>query len=222
MAATCLSGVSRSPRCQPWAGGQGCRRLTPSGSRRRDREGGSGVCAETEGSSEFPVGSQAGGDAQSPGRRLGVILGTGRVFSPVPCARRSRCPAQDLGLKTSSARPLSACPPRGFAHRRGSPSALAFRGLAPAGVRPFANPVTRPTCPGLQISTFSRLLTSHDCELLEAEVKGQALRPTLLSLQQFDTELSFLKGVRWGPPPSLRLPVLPGPDRTWVSLPRLQ
>ncbi|XP_023378779.1 E3 ubiquitin-protein ligase RNF213 [Pteropus vampyrus] len=47
-----------------------------------------------------------------------------------------------------------------------------------------------------EITTFSRLLTSHDCELLAAEVKGQAPRPTLLSLQQFDTELSFLKEVR--------------------------
>lgn len=76
--------------------------------------------------------------------------------------------------------------------------------------------------PALQISTFSRLLTSQDCELLEAEVKGKAPRPTLLSLQQFDTELSFLKEVRWGPLPSLRLPFILGPDHARVSFVRLQ
>jgi hypothetical protein len=48
----------------------------------------------------------------------------------------------------------------------------------------------------LQVTTFSRLLTSHDCEVLESEVKGLASRPTVLSLQQFDTEYSFLKEVR--------------------------
>nr|XP_045015373.1 E3 ubiquitin-protein ligase RNF213 [Jaculus jaculus] len=47
-----------------------------------------------------------------------------------------------------------------------------------------------------EVTTFSRLLTSHDCEVLEAEVKGLARRPMLLSLQQFDTEYSFLKEVR--------------------------
>lgn len=48
----------------------------------------------------------------------------------------------------------------------------------------------------LQITTFSRLLTSHDCEVLESDVTGRALRPTILSLQQFDTEYSFLREVR--------------------------
>ncbi|XP_037664815.1 E3 ubiquitin-protein ligase RNF213 isoform X2 [Choloepus didactylus] len=47
-----------------------------------------------------------------------------------------------------------------------------------------------------EITTFSRLLTSHDCELLEAELAGWAGRPTVLSLQQFDTEYSFLREVR--------------------------
>ncbi|XP_055097754.1 E3 ubiquitin-protein ligase RNF213 isoform X3 [Symphalangus syndactylus] len=47
-----------------------------------------------------------------------------------------------------------------------------------------------------EITTFSRLLTSHDCEILESEVTGRALKPTLLWLQQFDTEYSFLKEVR--------------------------
>ncbi|XP_006886389.1 PREDICTED: E3 ubiquitin-protein ligase RNF213 [Elephantulus edwardii] len=47
-----------------------------------------------------------------------------------------------------------------------------------------------------EITTFSRLLTSHDCGVLESEVAGQAPRPTILSLQQFDTEYSFLKGIR--------------------------
>ncbi|XP_073901038.1 E3 ubiquitin-protein ligase RNF213 isoform X4 [Castor canadensis] len=47
-----------------------------------------------------------------------------------------------------------------------------------------------------EVTTFSRLLTSHDCEVLESEVKGLASRPTVLSLQQFDTEYSFLKEVR--------------------------
>ncbi|XP_008588585.1 PREDICTED: E3 ubiquitin-protein ligase RNF213, partial [Galeopterus variegatus] len=47
-----------------------------------------------------------------------------------------------------------------------------------------------------EITTFSRLLTSHDCEILESEVKGRAPKPTVLSLQQFDTEHSFLKEVR--------------------------
>ncbi|XP_013361468.1 PREDICTED: E3 ubiquitin-protein ligase RNF213 isoform X2 [Chinchilla lanigera] len=47
-----------------------------------------------------------------------------------------------------------------------------------------------------EITTFSRLLTSHDCEILAAEVEGLAPKPTILSLQQFDTEYSFLKSVR--------------------------
>uniref|UniRef100_A0A452EYY6 E3 ubiquitin-protein ligase RNF213 n=1 Tax=Capra hircus TaxID=9925 RepID=A0A452EYY6_CAPHI len=47
-----------------------------------------------------------------------------------------------------------------------------------------------------EITTFSRLLTSHDCELLESEVKDWAVKLTILSLQQFDTEYSFLKEVR--------------------------
>lgn len=50
--------------------------------------------------------------------------------------------------------------------------------------------------PALQVTTFSRLLTSQDCAVLEAELKGQAPKPTLLSLQQFDTEVSFLREVR--------------------------
>lgn len=48
----------------------------------------------------------------------------------------------------------------------------------------------------LQITTFSRLLTSHDCEMLAVEIKGEAPKPTILSLQQFDTEYSFLREVR--------------------------
>ncbi|XP_045155456.1 E3 ubiquitin-protein ligase RNF213-like [Echinops telfairi] len=47
-----------------------------------------------------------------------------------------------------------------------------------------------------EITTFSRLLTSHDCGAFELELEGRALRPTILSLQQFDTEYSFLKEVR--------------------------
>ncbi|XFF88667.1 hypothetical protein AB1E18_014886 [Capra hircus] len=47
-----------------------------------------------------------------------------------------------------------------------------------------------------EITTFSRLLTSHDCELLESEVKDWALKLTILSLKQFDTKYSFLKEVR--------------------------
>lgn len=50
--------------------------------------------------------------------------------------------------------------------------------------------------PVSQVTTFSRLLTSHDCEALGAEVKGLAPKPVILSLQQFDTEYSFLKDVR--------------------------
>ncbi|KAM5149392.1 E3 ubiquitin-protein ligase RNF213 [Callospermophilus lateralis] len=47
-----------------------------------------------------------------------------------------------------------------------------------------------------EVTTFSRLLTSHDCEALGEEVKGLAPKPVILSLQQFDTEYSFLKEVR--------------------------
>ncbi|XP_054544611.1 E3 ubiquitin-protein ligase RNF213 isoform X2 [Talpa occidentalis] len=47
-----------------------------------------------------------------------------------------------------------------------------------------------------EVTTFSRLLTNQDCETLEAEVKGRALRPMILFLQKFDTEVSFLKKVR--------------------------
>ncbi|XP_037593188.1 E3 ubiquitin-protein ligase RNF213 [Cebus imitator] len=57
---------------------------------------------------------------------------------------------------------------------------------------------TDPACHAVftEITTFSRLLTSHDCEILQSEVTGRAPKPTLLWLQQFDTELSFLKEVR--------------------------
>ncbi|KAM5307769.1 E3 ubiquitin-protein ligase RNF213 isoform 2-T2 [Glossophaga mutica] len=47
-----------------------------------------------------------------------------------------------------------------------------------------------------EITTFSRLLTGHDCEVLASEVTGGDLRPTVLSLQQFDTEHSFLREIR--------------------------
>ncbi|CAH6776517.1 Rnf213 [Phodopus roborovskii] len=47
-----------------------------------------------------------------------------------------------------------------------------------------------------EITTFSRLLTGSDCEVLASELKGLASKPTVLSLQQFDTEYSFLKEVR--------------------------
>ncbi|XP_053516781.1 E3 ubiquitin-protein ligase RNF213 [Artibeus jamaicensis] len=47
-----------------------------------------------------------------------------------------------------------------------------------------------------EITTFSRLLTGHDSEVLAAEVTGRALTPTVLSLQQFDTEHAFLREVR--------------------------
>ncbi|XP_076693046.2 E3 ubiquitin-protein ligase RNF213-like [Callospermophilus lateralis] len=49
-----------------------------------------------------------------------------------------------------------------------------------------------------EVTTFSRLLTNCDCEALGAEVKGLAPKPVILSLQQFDTEYSFLKEVRSG------------------------
>ncbi|VTJ87284.1 Hypothetical predicted protein, partial [Marmota monax] len=46
------------------------------------------------------------------------------------------------------------------------------------------------------VTTFSRLLTNCDCEALGTKVKGLAPKPVILSLQQFDTEYSFLKEVR--------------------------
>ncbi|XP_021270744.1 E3 ubiquitin-protein ligase RNF213 isoform X1 [Numida meleagris] len=47
-----------------------------------------------------------------------------------------------------------------------------------------------------EVTTFSRLLTSADSACLEREVQGKAQRPQILFLQQFDTEYSFLKGIR--------------------------
>ncbi|KAL1763808.1 E3 ubiquitin-protein ligase RNF213 isoform X1, partial [Sigmodon hispidus] len=47
-----------------------------------------------------------------------------------------------------------------------------------------------------EITTFSRLLTSKDCEVLESQLKGLASKLMVLSLQEFDTEYSFLKKVR--------------------------
>ncbi|XP_069729030.1 E3 ubiquitin-protein ligase RNF213 [Phaenicophaeus curvirostris] len=47
-----------------------------------------------------------------------------------------------------------------------------------------------------EVTTFSRLLTSADAACLEREVRGKAQRPLILFLQQFDTEYSFLKGIR--------------------------
>ncbi|XP_047614339.1 E3 ubiquitin-protein ligase RNF213 isoform X4 [Phacochoerus africanus] len=47
-----------------------------------------------------------------------------------------------------------------------------------------------------EVTTFSRLLTSHDLELIESELRDRALKLTVLSLQQFDTEYAFLKDVR--------------------------
>lgn len=47
-----------------------------------------------------------------------------------------------------------------------------------------------------QVTTFSRLLTSADAACLEREVQGKVQRPQILFLQQFDTEYSFLKGIR--------------------------
>uniref|UniRef100_A0A8C2UJJ3 RING-type E3 ubiquitin transferase n=1 Tax=Coturnix japonica TaxID=93934 RepID=A0A8C2UJJ3_COTJA len=49
-----------------------------------------------------------------------------------------------------------------------------------------------------EVTTFSRLLTSADSACLEREVQGRAQRPQILFLQQFDTEYSFLKGIRKG------------------------
>ncbi|KAM5272726.1 E3 ubiquitin-protein ligase RNF213 [Ctenodactylus gundi] len=47
-----------------------------------------------------------------------------------------------------------------------------------------------------EITTFSRLLTSHDAETLVLEVPELASKPTVLLLQKFDTEHSFLKEIR--------------------------
>ncbi|XP_058708338.1 E3 ubiquitin-protein ligase RNF213 isoform X2 [Poecile atricapillus] len=47
-----------------------------------------------------------------------------------------------------------------------------------------------------EVTTFSRLLTSADAACLEREVQGRAQRLQILFLQQFDTEYSFLKGIR--------------------------
>ncbi|KAG9491250.1 hypothetical protein GDO78_006558, partial [Eleutherodactylus coqui] len=47
-----------------------------------------------------------------------------------------------------------------------------------------------------EITTFSRLLTSADKKLLEVELQNGISRIEILSLQQFDTEFSFLKKIR--------------------------
>ncbi|XP_063784592.1 E3 ubiquitin-protein ligase RNF213 isoform X2 [Pseudophryne corroboree] len=47
-----------------------------------------------------------------------------------------------------------------------------------------------------EITTFSRLLTSADKKILEAELQNQVNGIEILSLQQFDTEFSFLKKIR--------------------------
>ncbi|XP_019338481.2 E3 ubiquitin-protein ligase RNF213 isoform X2 [Alligator mississippiensis] len=47
-----------------------------------------------------------------------------------------------------------------------------------------------------EVTTFSRLLTATDSESLRAEVQGEVQSLALLSLQQFDTEHSFLKEIR--------------------------
>ncbi|XP_075066136.1 E3 ubiquitin-protein ligase RNF213 [Mixophyes fleayi] len=47
-----------------------------------------------------------------------------------------------------------------------------------------------------EITTFSRLLTSADKKILEAELQKQVNCIEILSLQQFDTEFSFLKKIR--------------------------
>ncbi|XP_077330450.1 E3 ubiquitin-protein ligase RNF213-like isoform X3 [Lithobates pipiens] len=46
-----------------------------------------------------------------------------------------------------------------------------------------------------EITTFSRLLTSADKKILEAELSGQVNSIEILSLQHIDTELSFLKKI---------------------------
>nr|XP_056704626.1 E3 ubiquitin-protein ligase RNF213 [Euleptes europaea] len=47
-----------------------------------------------------------------------------------------------------------------------------------------------------EITTFSRLLTTADVETLAAEVQSNIESIKVLSLQQFDTEHAFLKGIR--------------------------
>ncbi|XP_018410442.1 PREDICTED: LOW QUALITY PROTEIN: E3 ubiquitin-protein ligase RNF213-like [Nanorana parkeri] len=47
-----------------------------------------------------------------------------------------------------------------------------------------------------EITTFSRLLTSADRKVLETELRSQVSSIEILSLQQFDTEFSFLKKIR--------------------------
>ncbi|KAG8579470.1 hypothetical protein GDO81_010907 [Engystomops pustulosus] len=47
-----------------------------------------------------------------------------------------------------------------------------------------------------EITTFSRLLTSVDKEVLEVDLQNSIRNIEILSLQQFDTELSFLKKIR--------------------------
>ncbi|XP_018410444.1 PREDICTED: E3 ubiquitin-protein ligase RNF213-like [Nanorana parkeri] len=47
-----------------------------------------------------------------------------------------------------------------------------------------------------EITTFSRLLTSVDRKVLETELQSQVSSIEILSLQQFDTEFSFLKKIR--------------------------
>ncbi|KAM8945658.1 LOW QUALITY PROTEIN: E3 ubiquitin-protein ligase RNF213 [Pelodytes ibericus] len=47
-----------------------------------------------------------------------------------------------------------------------------------------------------EITTFSRLLTSTDKKILEVGLQNQAKNIEVLSLQQFDTEYSFLKKIR--------------------------
>ncbi|XP_073477176.1 E3 ubiquitin-protein ligase RNF213 isoform X2 [Aquarana catesbeiana] len=47
-----------------------------------------------------------------------------------------------------------------------------------------------------EITTFSRLLTSADRKVLETELKNHIDTIKILSLQQFDTEFSFLKKIR--------------------------
>ncbi|XP_072256671.1 E3 ubiquitin-protein ligase RNF213 [Pyxicephalus adspersus] len=47
-----------------------------------------------------------------------------------------------------------------------------------------------------EITTFSRLLTSADRKVLETELRSHISSIEILSLQQFDTEFSFLKKIR--------------------------
>ncbi|KAK9407005.1 putative E3 ubiquitin-protein ligase-like, partial [Crotalus adamanteus] len=48
----------------------------------------------------------------------------------------------------------------------------------------------------IEITTFSRLLTAADTEILEAELQHDSDSLKVLFLQQFDTEYSFLKDIR--------------------------